>query len=133
MYNEIKKEINMLTHQTYKLLKSLRTFKLPYIIENLDDGLAYRVVERNELDFRSGSLLPTYNQDNFIIARVDELEYLQTESYLTIKGQDIKLLHKGYKSFQISLIDFGKFLGKSVVTPIVVSFITAFLTVLFFK
>lgn len=123
----------MLTLQTYKLLKSLRIFKLPYIIETLDDGLAYRVVERNELDFRSDSLLPTYNQDNFIIARVDELEYLQTESYLTIKGQDIRLLHKGYKSFQISLIGFINFLARSVVTPIVVSFITAFLTVLFFK
>lgn len=123
----------MLTIQTYELLRSLRNFKLPYIIETLDDGLSYKIVELNELHFKSDSLIPTYNQDNFIIARVDELEYLQTESYLTIKGQDIRLLHKGYKSFQISLIDFGKFLGKSVVTPIVVSFITALLTVLFFK
>ena len=123
----------MLTIQTYELLRSLRNFKLPYIIETLDDGLSYRIVELNELHFKSDSLIPTYNQDNFIIARVDELEYLQTESYLTIKDQDIRLLHKGYKSFQISLIDFGKFLGKSVVTPIVVSFITALLTVLFFK
>lgn len=117
----------MLTLQTYKLLKSLRIFKLPYIIETLDDGLAYRVVERNELDFRSDSLLPTYNQDNFIIARVDELEYLQTESYLTIKGQDIRLLHKGYKSFQISLIDFCHFMYKSVAVPILVTIITNFI------
>ena len=123
----------MLTIQTYKLLKSLRNFKLPYIIEALDDGLSYRVVERNELDYRYDSLIPTYNQDNFIIARVDELEYLETESYLTIKDQDIRLLHKGYKSFQISLIGFTKFLGRSVITPIAVSFITALLTVLFFK
>ena len=123
----------MLTIQTYKLLKSLRKFKLPYIIETLDDGLAYRVVERNELNYSSDYLIPTYNQDNFIIARVDELEYLETESYLTIKDQDIRLLHKGYKSFQISLIGFTKFLGRSVITPIAVSFITALLTVLFFK
>ena len=123
----------MLTIQTYELLRSLRNFKLPYIIETLDDGLSYRIVELNELHFKSDSLIPTYNPNNYIIARVDELEYLKSESYLTIKGQNIRLLHKGYKSFQLSLIGFIKFLARSVLTPIAVSFITALLTVLFFK
>lgn len=123
----------MLTFQTYKLLKSLRTFKLPYIYESLDDGLSYRIVERKELDLTDDSLFFTYNQDNYIIARVDELQYLESESYITIENQDIKFLHKGYRPFQISLIDFCHFLARSVITPIVVSVITAYLTVLFVK
>lgn len=123
----------MLTFQTYKLLKSLRTFKLPYIYESLDDGLSYRIVERKELDLTDDSLFFTYNQDNYIIARVDELQYLESKSYISIDNQDIKFLHKGYRPFQISLIDFCHFLTRSVITPIVVSVITAYLTVLFAK
>lgn len=123
----------MLTIQTYKLLKSLRHFKLPYIFESLDDGLSYRIVERKELDLANDSLFFTYNHDNYILARVDELKYLESESYITIENHDIEFLHKGYRPFQISLIDFGKFLARSVITPIVVSVITAYLTVLFFK
>lgn len=123
----------MLTFQTYKLLKSLRNYKLPYIYESLDDGLSYRIVERKELDLTDDSLFFTYNQENYIIARVDELQYLESKSYITIDNQDIKFLHKGYRPFQISLIDFGKFLARSVITPIVVSVITAYLTVLFIK
>lgn len=117
----------MLTIQTYKLLKSLRKFKLPYIIETLDDGLAYRVVERNELDYRSDLLIPTYNKDNFIIARIDELEYLETETYIQINGQDIKFLHKGYRPFQITFRDFCHFMNKSVAVPILVTIITNFI------
>lgn len=117
----------MLTIQTYKLLKSLRSFKLPYIIETLDDGLAYRVVERNELYYRSDFLIPSYNQDNFIVARVDELKYLETESYIQINGQDIKFLHKGYRPFQITFIDFCHFMSKSVAVPILVTIITNFI------
>ena len=123
----------MLTFQTYKLLKSLRNYKLPYIIETLDDGLSYRVVERNVLTQENDSFFLTYNKDNYIIARVDELQYLESESYITIDNQDIKFLHKGYRPFQISLIDFCHFLARSVITPIVVSVITAYLTVLFVK
>lgn len=117
----------MLTFQTYKLLKSLRNYKLHYIIETLDDGLSYRVVERNELTQENDSFFLTYNKDNYIIARVDELQYLESESYITIENQDIKFLHKGYRPFQISLIDFCHFLGKSVAVPILVTIATNFI------
>lgn len=117
----------MLTIQTYKLLKSLRTFKLPYIFESLDYGLSYRIVERKELDLADDSLFFTYNHDNYIIARVDELKYLESESYITIEKQDIEFLHKGYRPFQISLIDFCHFLGKSVAVPILVTIATNFI------
>ena len=117
----------MLTFQTYKLLKSLRNYKLPYIIESLDYGLSYRVVEKNELTHVDDSLFLTYNKDNYIIARVDELQYLESESYITIDNQDIKFLHKGYRPFQISLIDLCHFLGKSVIVPILVTIATNFI------
>lgn len=123
----------MLTYQTYKLLKSLRSFKIPYIYESLDGNLQYRIIEKEELGFKSDYLVYSYNKDNFIIANVDEINYLESESYITIHKRNINFTHKGYRYFQISLIDFGKFLGKSVITPIVVAFITAYLTVLFFK
>lgn len=123
----------MLTYQTYKLLKSLRTFKVPYIYESLDDNLEYRIIEKEELNLKGSDLIFSYNKDNFIIAQVDEINYLESESYITIHERNINFTHKGYRYFQISLIDFGKFLGKSVITPIVVAFITAYLTVLFFK
>ena len=123
----------MLTYQTYKLLRTLRKFKIPYIYESLDGNLKCRIVEKEELYLKNNDLVFSYNRDNFLIARVDEIKYLESESYITINKRNIEFTHKGYRHFQISLIDLGKFLGRSVITPIVVSFITALLTVLFFK
>lgn len=113
----------MLTYQTYKLLMQLRQFTIPRKIERLNNDLEVRIVDKTDLMKNPYN----YNQlkDNSIIARTDELRYLEDKSYIKIKGKTIEITHKGYRPFQLTAINFVWFLFKSIFVPMVVAYLTA--------
>lgn len=113
----------MLTYKTYKLLMQLRQFKIPRKFESLDDNLKIRIVDKTDL------MQNQYNysqiKEKSIIAKVDELIYLKDNSYIKINGKIIEITHKGYKPFQITAINFTRFLFKSIFVPMVAAYLTA--------
>lgn len=113
----------MLTYQTYNLLMKLRQFTIPRKFEYQNHNLEVRIVDKTDL---------VNNQYNFyqlkeksIIARVDELIYLKDNSYIKINGKIIEITHKGYRPFQITAINFARFLFRSIFVPMIVAYLTA--------
>ena len=126
----------MLTIQTYKLLNQIKRLKKPYILETPQSPKFYGqfLISDYEL-FDYEYFKNMVYEDIGIIAPSEQLDFLINEGYINLVSNDnfIEVTHKGLHHWQISIIDFGKFLARSVITPIVVSVITAYLTVLLVK
>ena len=88
----------MLTYQTYKLLMQLRQFTIPRKIERLNNDLEVRIVDKTDLMKNPYN----YNQlkDNSIIARTDELRYLEDKSYIKSRVKQLKLHIKDIDPFR---------------------------------
>lgn len=61
------------------------------------------------------------------VTPVHTLDYLFRNKFIKEYDTEIILNHEGYKIGQIFSINFAKFLGKSVLVPIVVAFVTSFI------
>lgn len=127
----------MLTFQTLKLLKKLMKFKNPIVLEY---GVKFKYCYVTEFDNI------TYNSDNRTIYSVsrtfldetkvnkvlfDEMYYLDQQGYIVIENEEITVAHQGKHFIQFSFIKFCEFCYKSILVPILVAFITAYLTVRF--
>lgn len=122
----------MLTIQSAILLYKLNQMNNPYVFDTNDLENQAIIVNYKTLKFVKSSYY-TYDESSTFVARLDELEYLKENSYIKVCDSFITFTHKGYRYFQIPFLKFLSFLGKSIITPIVVSMITAYLTVLFLK
>ncbi len=122
----------MLTFQSAKLLYNLRQINNPYIFDTNNFENQALIVDFNSLKFVKSSYY-TYDESTSFVARLDELNYLEDNGYIKTKKNLIAFTHKGYRPFQISTTKFLSFVGKSIVTPIIVSMLTAYLTVLFLQ
>lgn len=122
----------MLTFQSAILLYKLNQIDNPYVFDTNDLENQALIVNSKTLKFVKSSYY-TYDQSCSFVARLDELEYLKENTYIKIIDNSIVFTHKGYRYFQIPFLKFLSFLGRSIITPIIVSMITAYLTVLFFK
>ena len=126
----------MLTFQTYKLLNQIKRLKKPYILETPKSPKFYGQVFISDYElFNYEYFKDMVYEDIDIKVPREQLNYLINEGYINLVSNDklIEVTHKGLHHWQISIIDFCKFLARSVITPIVVSVITAYLTVLFTK
>lgn len=122
----------MLTFQSAILLHKLKQIDNPYVFDiNALENQAL-IVNYKTLKFVKSSYY-IYDEPSSFVARLDELEYLEDNAYIKIIDNSITFTHKGYRHFQIPFLKFLSFLGRSIITPIVVSMITAYLTVLFLK
>lgn len=113
----------MLTIQTYKLLKDLKKLEQPYILQ-ISNSYTELIISDygllNYLHFKN-----SYDGIEFVTT-YEQLEYLINEGYIKLEYDDkfIVVTHKGLHHWQISLIDFCHFLGKSVIVPILVTIAT---------
>lgn len=126
----------MLTFQTYKLLNRIKLLKKPYILETPASPKFYGQVLISDYELFDYEYFKNmvYEDIDINVPR-EQLNFLINEGYINLSSNDkfIEVTHKGLHHWQISLIEFAKFLARSVLTPIVVSVITAYLTVLFVK
>lgn len=122
----------MLTIQSAILLYKLNQVNNPYVFDTNDLENQALIVNYKTLKFVKSSYY-TYDVPSSFVARLDELEYLEENSYIKINDSFITFTHKGYRYIEIPILKLLSFLGKSVITPIIVSIITAYLTVLFLK
>lgn len=122
----------MLTFESAVLLHNLKQIDNPYIFDTNDLENQALIVNYKTLKFVKSSYY-TYDESSSLVARLDELEYLKENAYIKINNSFITFTHKGYRYIEIPLLKFLSFLGKSIITPIIVSIITAYLTVLFLK
>lgn len=122
----------MLTIQSAILLYKLNQVDNPYVFDTNDLENQALIVNYKTLKFVKSSYY-TYDEFSSLVARLDELEYLEENAYIKINNSFITFTHKGYRYFEIPLLKLLSFLGKSIITPIIVSIITAYLTVLFLK
>lgn len=122
----------MLTLQTAVLLHYLNQLDNPYVFDSNALVNQALIVDYKTLKFVKSSYY-TYDKPSSFVVRLDELEYLEENAYIKIIDNSITFTHKGYRYFQIPFLKFLSFLGKSIITPIIVSMITAYLTVLFLK
>lgn len=122
----------MLTIQSAILLYKLNQIDNPYVFDTNDLENQALIVNYKTLKFVKSSYY-TYDKASSLVARLDELEYLEENAYIKINNSFIIFTHKGYRYIEIPLLKLLSFLGKSIITPIIVSIITAYLTVLFLK
>lgn len=122
----------MLTIQSAILLYKLNQVDNPYVFDTNDLENQALIVNYKTLRFVKSSYY-TYDEPSSLVARLDELEYLEDNAYIKINNSFIIFTHKGYRYIEIPLLKLLSFLGKSIITPIIVSIITAYLTVLFLK
>lgn len=127
----------MLTFQTLKLLKKLMKFKNPIV---LDYGVEFKyccVTESDNVTYNSNnkitySVLRTFlDEKNVDKVLFDEMYYLEQQGYIVIENEKITVAHQGKHFIQFSFIKFCEFCYKSILVPILVAFITAYLTVRF--
>lgn len=122
----------MLTIQSAILLYKLNQMNNPYVFDTNALENQALIVNYKTLKFVKSSYY-TYDKSSSLVARLDELEYLKENSYIKIGDSFITFTHKGYRYIEIPLLKFLSFLSRSIITPIIVSIITAYLTVLFIK
>lgn len=116
----------MLTFESAVLLHNLKQIDNPYIFDanNLENQAL--IVDYKTLKFVKSSYY-TYDKSSSFVARLDELEYLEENSYIKIDDSFIIFTHKGYRPYQISSINLCNFLNKSILVPIIVTIITDYL------
>lgn len=115
----------MLTIQTYKLLKDIKNLEQPYILQ-ISNSYTKLIISDYKLfnyDYFEKSF---YKNGVEFETTYEQLEYLINEGYIKLEYDDkfIVVTHKGLHHWQISLIDFCHFLGKSVIVPILVTIAT---------
>ena len=111
----------MLTIETYKLLKQLKQYENPWRYGKIDNRSSYVIVDFSEFNYNKHN--PLRIKGNSITAKVEELNYLEENSYISINGRHINLTHKGNVFVQITIRDFLIWFGKSILTPIAVSYL----------
>lgn len=127
----------MLTFQTFMLLKNLMKFKNPVV---LGYGIKFKyccVTESDNITYNSDnkinhSVLRTFLDETKVSKFLfDEMYYLEQQGYIVIENEEITVAHQGKHFVQFSFIKFCEFCYKSILVPILVAFITAYLTVRF--
>ena len=118
----------MLTLQTLILLKKLRKLENPYIL-SIGDYAAKLSKSPQMIRDANGNNYYDYHDEYVFTARIEVLNRLLENSYIYTKDKEIFFTHKGYRYFQISAQALISFLGRSIVTPIIVSMITSLITI----
>lgn len=124
----------ILTIQTFKLLNKLLKIQNPVITEFDEENNLYFVTSSNNLEntFYNSEFpvfYKTVSDENEILkTRLDEMEYLKENNYITYDDKVINITHHGYHCFQISFAKFCVFCFRSIAVPIVVAFVTTLIT-----
>ena len=80
------------------------------------------------LNFNSDIVHHSLRDENLSLKiKIDELNYLIENNYISIDKNSIFIKHEGYHLFQIAIIKFFKFLYRSILTPIIVTILTTIL------
>ena len=123
----------MLTFQTLKLLKKLKKYENPVVI-NYDKKHKYCYVTENEnlTCYADNKFDITYIGERFkddtLVFQVpfDEMYYLDHEDYIFINERKVIISHTAFHWKQFTVIKFLDFCYKSVFVPIIVSVLTYF-------
>ena len=122
----------MLTIQTTILLYKLRQLNKTEltIFENDDDILTITFPKNIKTDFSNDTEFPlAYDKivDNkkAVKAKLDEINFLIENNYITKTDKIIKITHHGYHCFQITFAKFCSFCFRSIAVPIVVALLTS--------
>lgn len=117
----------MLTIQTYKLLKTLKSMNNP-VIESIDkhNNLIKIYDETDASNIYLGYPIPPKDKNLINTFRWDEYKYLLENHYIVIyEGPFISFTHLGYRLKQITIMNIIWHLIFSIIIPFIVAYLTS--------
>lgn len=122
----------MLTIQTTILLYKLRQLNKTELttFENNNDILTITFPKNIKTDFSDDTEFPLaydkiIDDEKIVKVRLDEINFLIENNYITKTNKTIKITHHGYHCFQITFAKFCSFCFRSITVPVVVALLTS--------